>query len=235
VRPRAAVAGRALDPTVYLVTDTALCGGPGGLEETVRAAVVGGVTAVQLRDPSASTRELAALGRVLVGLLRPLGVPLVVDDRVDVALAVDADGAHVGQRDLDPLAARRLLGPDRHLGLSVSTPQEARAAAALPPGTVDLLGVGPVHPTTSKADARPAIGLDGLAAVVTAASLPCVAIGGLRAEDVPALAAAGAAGAAVVSAVCGTADPRAAAARLAAAWDAVREGVRDGSTAEAAS
>lgn len=210
------------DPTVYLVTDTGLCGGPDGVVATVRAAVTGGATAVQLRDPSATTRELVALGEALLAVLRPAGVPLVVDDRVDVALAIGADGAHVGQRDLDPVRARRLLGPRRHLGLSVSTPAEARAAAALPPGTVDLLGVGPVHPTTSKTDARAVIGLDGLAAVCAAADVPCAAIGGLRAGDVPALHAAGAVGAAVVSAICGAADPQAAARDLARAWGAAR-------------
>ncbi|QAY70565.1 thiamine phosphate synthase [Xylanimonas protaetiae] len=228
VRPGASPAGPgvrgAFDPAVYLVTDTVRCGGPAGVLDTVRAALAGGVTAVQLRDPGASTRELAALGEALLAVLRPAGVPLVVDDRVDVALAIGADGAHVGQHDLDPVAARRLLGPGRHLGLSVTTPAEAVAAAALPAGTLDLLGVGPVHATTSKADARPAIGLDGLAAVAAAARAagapPCVAIGGLRAVDVPALRAAGAVGSAVVSAVCGTPDPRAATAALAHAWRA---------------
>jgi thiamine-phosphate pyrophosphorylase len=216
------------DPSVYLVTDTAQCGGPDGVVATVDAAVTGGVTAVQLRDPGATTRELVDLGHALVALLRPRGVPLIVDDRVDVALAIDADGAHVGQRDLDPVSARRLLGPGRHLGLSVSTPEEARAAAGLPPGTVDLLGVGPVRPTLSKADARPAIGLGRLAVVAAATDLPCVAIGGLRAADVPALHDAGAAGSAVVSAVCGRPDPARAAREIAGAWASVRGAVRAG-------
>ncbi|MFI2485711.1 thiamine phosphate synthase [Promicromonospora kroppenstedtii] len=213
-----------LDPSVYLVTDTQQCGGPTGVVATVGAAVDGGITAVQLRDPAASTRELVDLGRALVALLRPLGVPLVVDDRVDVALAIDADGAHVGQRDLDPVSARRLLGPDRHLGLSVSTPEEARAVADLPAGTVDLLGVGPVRPTLTKTDARAAIGFARLGVVTAASAFPCVAIGGLRAADVAALHAAGAAGSAVVSAVCGRPDPAAAAREIARAWASVRGG-----------
>lgn len=217
-----------LDPSVYLVTDTQQCGGPAGVVATVGAAVDGGVTAVQLRDPAASRRELVDLGRALVTLLRPLGVPLIVDDRVDVALAIDADGAHVGQRDLDPVSARRLLGPDRHLGLSVSTPEEARAVADLPAGTVDLLGVGPVRPTLTKTDARAAIGLARLGVVTAATPLPCVAIGGLRAADVGALHRAGAAGSAVVSAVCGRPDPAAAAREIARAWAAVRAGADAG-------
>ncbi|QAY62269.1 thiamine phosphate synthase [Xylanimonas allomyrinae] len=224
VRTVGQAARTAFDPAVYLVTDTTQCGGPAGVVATVRAAVAGGATAVQLRDPDASTRELAELGAALLAVLRPAGVPLVVNDRIDVALAIGADGAHVGQGDLDPVTARRLLGPEAHLGLSVSTTREAAAAAALPPGTLDLLGVGPVRTTTSKANARPAIGVDGLAAITAAARAagapPCVAIGGLRAGDLPALRAAGAVGAAVISAVCGTPDPRAAAAALAAAWQA---------------
>lgn len=222
------------DPTVYLVTDTAQCGGPAGVVATVGAAVDGGVTAVQLRDPGATTRELVDLGRALVALLRPRGVPLVVDDRVDVALAIDADGAHVGQSDLDPVSARRLLGQDRHLGLSVSTPEEARAAACLPPGTVDLLGVGPVRPTATKSDARPAIGFARLGVVTAATGLPCVAIGGLRATDVAALHGAGAAGSAVVSAVCGRPDPAAAARELARAWSEARAGRGSGDRSRAA-
>ncbi|MEV0893394.1 thiamine phosphate synthase [Promicromonospora sp. NPDC050262] len=222
-----------LDPSVYLVTDTQQCGGPAGVVATVGAAVDGGVTAVQLRDPGATTRELVDLGRALVALLRPLGVPLVVDDRVDVALAVDADGAHVGQRDLDPVSARRLLGPERHLGLSVSTPDEARAVAELPPGTVDLLGVGPVRPTMTKTDARPAIGFARLSVVTAAASLPCVAIGGLRADDVAALHGAGAAGSAVVSAVCGRPDPAGAAREIALAWATARAEGRSGARSRA--
>lgn len=222
-----------LDPSVYLVTDTQQCGGPDGVVATVEAAVAGGVTAVQLRDPGATTRELVDLGHALVALLRPRGVPLIVDDRVDVALSIGAAGAHVGQRDLDPVFARRLLGPARHLGLSVGTPEEARAAAALPPGTVDLLGVGPVRPTLSKVDARPAIGFAQLAVVTAATGLPCVAIGGLRAADVPALHDAGAAGSAVVSAVCGRPDPAAAARAIAEAWAAVRGGARAGAGSRA--
>jgi len=212
------------DPSLYLVTDTRQCGGPDGVVATVRAAVTGGVTAVQLRDPRATTRELVDLGHALVELLRPLGVPLIVDDRVDVALAIDADGVHVGQQDLDPVSARRLLGPGRHLGLSVGTPEQARTAGDLPAGTVDLLGVGPVRPTLSKADARPAIGFDGLAAVIAATDLPCVAIGGLGAADVPALHAAGAAGSAVVSAVCGRPEPGESARQITEAWAEARAG-----------
>ena len=208
----------AFDFSVYLVTDTRLCGGPAGVLDTVRGAVAGGVTAVQVRDPLATTRELAALATGVLEVLRGSGVPLIVNDRADVALAVGADGLHVGQSDLDPVAARRLIGPSLHLGLSVSGPGELVAATALPPGTVDLLGVGPIRDTPSKTDASPALGFDGLARICRASTLPCVAIGGLGLHDVWALREAGAVGLAVISAICGRQDPEFSARELASAW-----------------
>jgi thiamine-phosphate pyrophosphorylase len=207
---------------VYLVTDTAICGGADGVSRTVVEALDGGVTAVQVRDPLASTRDLVALALALRTATRAAGVPLIINDRVDVALAVDADGAHVGQSDLDPIRARALLGPDKHLGLSISSEAELEAALALPAGTVDLLGVGPIRPTPSKPDAAPAMGWGGLARVCGGTALPCVAIGGIGLADVAEVARAGAVGMAVISAVCGQSDPRSAAAKLAAAWSRAR-------------
>jgi len=208
------------DLAVYLVTDTRLCGGPAGVVRTARAAVAGGASAVQLRDPAATTRELMQLGEALRRVLDGSGVPLIVNDRIDVALAIGADGAHIGQSDMDPRSARRLLGPDRHLGLSVSTLDELDEAIALPAGTVDLLGVGPIRATARKPDASPPMGFGGLAEICAAADVPCVAIGGLTCADAPAVRAAGAIGLAVISAICGTPDPEAAARALRCAWDA---------------
>ena len=185
-------------------------------------AVEGGATAVQLRDPLATTRDLVTLGRALRAVLDPVGVPLIINDRADVALVVGAAGVHVGRWDLDPLDARAVLGPRAHVGLSISSWTELTAALAFPAGTVDLLGVGPVRDTLSKPDAAPALGWPGLAEVCAASPLPCVAIGGIGAVDVPLVVGAGAAGLAVISAICGRPDPRRAAADLAAAWrDAV--------------
>ena len=209
---------RAADFRVYLVTDTALCGGPEGVVATVRRAVAGGVTAVQVRDPRSTTRDLVALATAVRDALAGSGVPMIVNDRVDVAVAVGADGAHVGQRDLDPVAARSLLGADLHLGLSISTEAELVSALGLPVGTVDLLGVGPVRDTPSKTDASPALGFDGLARICRASTVPCVAIGGLRAGDAGALRSAGAQGMAVISAICGQRDPAAAAAGFVTEW-----------------
>lgn len=206
---------RAFDLSVYVVTDARLCAAA-GLEATVAAAVAGGATLVQLRDPLAPTRKLIEEARALVALLRPRGIPLIVNDRVDVVLAADADGVHLGQDDMAPRDARALVGPDCIVGLSVGSPAELGASRG-ELAAVDYLGTGPVRVTATKADAGAAIGVDGLSAVLALAGLPVVAIGGIDAVLAAEAVAAGAAGAAVVSAVCGTADPAAAAARIAAA------------------
>ncbi len=132
----------AFDPALYLVTDTALAGAR-GVPDVVRAAVAGGVTAVQVRDKTASRRELYQLTLAVREVLVP-GVALVVNDAVDVALLAGADGVHVGQSDLPAAEVRALIGPDRLLGLSVGTDDELAAALALPPGTLDVVGLGPV-------------------------------------------------------------------------------------------
>lgn len=208
---------RQLDLTLYLVTDAALTRAT-GLARTVEAAVAGGVTVVQLRDPDADDAAFLAAGRSLAVVLAGTGVPLVVDDRVHLVTAIGAQGAHVGQTDLDPASARSLLGPDPLLGLSVQTPEHVRTAQNLPPGTIDYLGVGPVWPQATKLDAAAPIGVEGLARCIAAAILPAVAIGGVDASRAAAVRTAGAAGVAVVSAICGRPDPEAAARALRRAW-----------------
>lgn len=208
-----------VDLTLYLVTDSGLCAGL-GVVETVRRAVAGGVTIVQLRDPEASDEATVRLGRELVAVLEPAGVPLVVNDRVHLVAAIGAQGAHVGQGDLDPVAARAMLGPEAILGLSVHDRRQLAAARALPPGTIDHLGIGPLRHTSSKLDHAPVRGLEHLRDLAGAGPWPCVAIGGITVADLPDLRAAGLAGVAVISAICGTPDPRASAAELRAAWDA---------------
>lgn len=200
------------DWRVYVVTDTAMCGAR-GVPAVVAQAVAGGATVVQVRDPHASARELVALTTAVLAAVDGR-VPVLVNDRVDVAVAAGADGVHVGQSDLDPVSVRK-LAPDLLVGLSVSTVAEAVAAQALP---VDYLGAGPVFATTTKPDAAAATGLAGLAAICAASTQPVVAIGGLTAAHCAAVRRAGAAGVCVVSAVCDSADPRAAAAELFAAW-----------------
>jgi thiamine-phosphate pyrophosphorylase len=203
---------------LYLVTDRpALLGRD--LVDVVGQAVAGGVGLVQLREKDACTREFVALARSLVALLRPLGVPLLINDRGDVALAVDADGVHVGQDDMDPVSVRALIGPDRILGLSVTGESETRAARGLP---VDYLGGGPVFATATKKDAGAPQGIAGLTAMLALATVPVVAIGGIGAGNAAEVMACGANGVAVVSALCSAPDPRAAATALRRIIDTAR-------------
>lgn len=208
-----------LDLSLYLVTDTAQCGAA-GVVATAAAAVAAGVSIVQLRDPHATDRELVRAGRDLVAALEGTGVPLLVNDRVDLVAAIGADGAHVGQGDAPVARAREMLGPQALLGLSVQTLAHVAAALELPPGVVDYLGVGPVWAQGTKPDAASPGGLELLRDIVTASPWPCVAIGGVDAAHVPPARVAGVAGVAVVSAICGQPDVGAATRRLRAAWSA---------------
>ena len=202
-----------LDLHLYLVTDTSLCGGRSVLD-TVREAVRGGVTAVQVREPHTGTRELRALVAAVHEVLAGTGVPLFVNDRLDVALAVGAEGVHLGQGDLAPLDARRVAGAGLLVGLSVSTLAQAEEANRLPSGCVDYLGVGPVFATATKTDAADPLGLDGTARVSRSTRLPCVAIGGVTTATASAVRATGVDGVAVVSAICGAPDVAGAASYL---------------------
>jgi thiamine-phosphate pyrophosphorylase len=202
---------RDFDLGVYLVTDRACCGAR-GVEHVVGAAIDGGVTLVQLRDKHVDARPMIDLGRRLLALLRPAGIGLIVNDRIDVALAVDADGVHIGQQDIPYAEARRQLGPTRIIGVSVGSEAEARQAASW---DVDYVGVGPAYPTATKADAGIALGADETARLARLAGHRAVAIGGIDATNAGALYAAGLEGVAVISAICSAADPGAAARELA--------------------
>jgi thiamine-phosphate pyrophosphorylase len=162
------------------------------------AALDGGATTIQLRDKTASTRVLIEEGLVLRRLTRERGALLIINDRVDVALAVEADGAHVGQEDMPATLARQLLGPRRILGVSVANRAEAGAAIA---AGADYLGVGPIFPSPGKADAGPATGLHLLTEIAACYPMPLVAIGGITAENATEVMQAGAAGVAVITAV----------------------------------
>jgi thiamine-phosphate pyrophosphorylase len=202
-----------LDLSVYLVTDRSLCG-PRGVVETVRQAVAGGATIVQLRDPVSKTRSLVEEARAILAVTRAAGIPFVVNDRVDVALAAGADGVHLGQSDMMVADARRLLGPGPIVGLSITS--EADLAASDLAG-VDYLGVGPIFPQATKPDAAPPMGFAGLAAIRARTALPIVAIGGISAANTASGIAAGADGVAVVSAICASPDAREAARVIATA------------------
>lgn len=201
---------------LYLVTDRGLIGDR-RITDVVAAAVEGGASWVQVREKDASTREFVEIATHLRELLTGPGVPLIVNDRIDVALAVNAAGVHLGQRDMDCPTARRLMGPDAIVGLSVETMAEVDEADGY---DVDYLGVSPIFATPTKRDTRGAWGLDGLARVRRRSHHRLVAIGGLDASNVAAAIEAGADAVAVVSAVCAAPDPRQAAAALVARIDA---------------
>eukprot|EP00727_Mastigamoeba_balamuthi_P011401 m51a1_g6884 putative phosphomethylpyrimidine kinase (502) ;mRNA; f:231043-232592 len=185
---------RALDLSVYLVTDRPLCKGR-DLEDVVEEAVRGGATMVQLREKDCGTRDFVELAVRLRGRLAARGVPLVINDRVDVALASGADGVHIGQSDMPYALARRLLGPGRIVGLSVETVQQAREAQAL---DVDYIGISPAFATQTKLDTSTPFGLEGIREVAAFTRHPTVAIGGINADNAADVMGAGANGVAVV-------------------------------------
>ncbi len=196
---------------LYLVTDSELSlGRP--LAEVVEAAVRGGVSCVQLREKRLDTRAFVAQARALRALLSACRIPLVINDRIDVALACGADGVHLGQGDMPVEDARRLLPPEVFIGWSVETPQDVQRAQGLP---VDYLGVSPVFATPTKTDTARPWGLEGLRTARAATRLPLVAIGGIHAGNAREVLAHGADGLAVVSAICSASSPRDAAAQLA--------------------
>ncbi len=195
---------------LYLVTDQSLMRGR-TLADVVAAAVQGGVSCVQLRAKHLGTRDFLAQALMLKKLLAPHRVPLVINDRIDIALACGAEGVHLGQSDLPAQAARKLLPNEVFIGWSVETMDDVVQSAAAP---VDYLGVSPIFATPTKTDTKAPWGLAGLAAVRAATRLPLVGIGGIHAGNALEVLRAGADSLAVVSALCGADDPRAAAAGL---------------------
>jgi thiamine-phosphate diphosphorylase len=183
---------------LMLVTDDDLVG-EGDVVALAQAAVRGGVTAVQHRLKRASPRELCEIARALSGAV---GVPVLVNDRVDVALAAGAAGVHLGSEDLPVALARRIVPPGFIVGASVGSADEAASA-----GRADYWGVGPWRTTGTKADAGEPLGPEGLRRIVArAGAIPCVAIGGVRPDDVGAVRAAGGVGVAIVSGILGAGD-----------------------------
>jgi len=209
-----------MDWSLYVITDARLARGRAHLD-IVRAAIQGGATLVQYREKEATTRRMVQEARVLQELCREAGIPLIVNDRVDVALAVGADGVHLGVNDLPVPIARRLLGPGKLVGFSPETLEQARTGES---GGADYLGVGSVFGTATKPDAGPAIGLAGLERVIAAVSIPVVGIGGIDAHNAAQVIQAGAAGVAVVSAVVAAEDVEAAARGLRRRIEGAREG-----------
>lgn len=189
--------------SLIVVTDADLAG-PRGVPHVVRAALRGGAPAVQLRVKQGTARDMVALCRLLLPDVRNAGALLFINDRVDVALAAQADGAHLGDDDLPLAAARRIVPPGFLLGRSADSPDEALRAQAQ---GADYVGIGPVFPTRSKADAGTTVGLAAIRAVAAAVSIPVVGIGGIDETTAADVRAAGAAGVAVIRAVMRAPDP----------------------------
>ena len=188
---------------LHVLTDTVLQSRFSHLE-LARMAIKGGADTIQFRQKVGATREMIEIVRQLKQLCLDSGVTLIVNDRVDVAVATDADGVHLGQDDFPLALARKLLGENRIIGGSAASLEEAQKCFA---EGADYIGFGPVYPTASKADADPVTGIKLLKQTVEAISLPIIAIGGISADNTPEVIRAGARGIAVISAVCCQEDP----------------------------
>jgi thiamine-phosphate pyrophosphorylase len=208
------------DIRLYALIDPAVAGGRSLGDLAAR--IAGSATLVQLRDKHGSTRAMVEEARELTVVLAPLDIPLLINDRVDVALAAEADGVHIGQDDMSPADARLLLGRTAIIGLSIKTVEQAKAA---PLDMLDYVAIGGVYGTTSKEDAKAPIGIEGLRDVVAAIrardpKFPICAIAGINESNAADVIAAGADGVSVISALSLAADPTAAAANLRAVVDA---------------
>jgi thiamine-phosphate pyrophosphorylase len=195
---------------LYFVTDRGLCGKK-PLEEIVIQAVKGGAAYVQLREKDVSTRFFVEEAKRIKKLLEQYRVPLIINDRVDIALACGAEGVHIGQEDMPYEIVRKLMGQKAIIGLSVETWEDVKASQKM---DVNYIGVSPVFSTPTKTDTKGAWGLDGLAKIKAFSRHPLVAIGGINESNVREVVKAGADCIAVVSAICASPDSEAAARRI---------------------
>ena len=199
-----------IDYCLYLVTDRGLSRGR-STREIVTAAVYGGATVVQLREKDCSTREFIEQALAIKKFLKDQSVPLIINDRVDVAQAVKADGVHLGQTDMPLGMAKKILGDSMIIGISAESLQDAIEAEK---GGADYLGVSPIYATPTKTDTAPPLGLEGLREIRKAVKIPLVGIGGLNCDNAAEVIRNGADGVAVVSAVVAADDPQTAADEL---------------------
>ncbi|CAE6942327.1 Condenses 4-methyl-5-(beta-hydroxyethyl)thiazole monophosphate (THZ-P) and 2-methyl-4-amino-5-hydroxymethyl pyrimidine pyrophosphate (HMP-PP) to form thiamine monophosphate (TMP) [Vibrio sp. B1ASS3] len=190
---------------LYLVTDDQQ--DLATLKRVVRKAVEGGVTMVQVREKHGDVRAFIERAQAVKDILKDTDVPLVINDRVDVALAVDADGVHLGQSDMPANIARELIGPNKILGLSIENEEQLAEADSLP---IDYIGLSAIFATPTKTNTKKHWGIDGLKMALDTTSLPIVAIGGINESNIPQLSATGVHGLALVSAICHSEDPKAA-------------------------
>ncbi len=203
-----------VDYSLYLITDRSLVGSK-EFYSSIRAALEGGVTLLQVREKDASVQEFYDIGLNLKEMARQYKVPFIVNDRVDIALALDADGVHVGQDDLPPGVIRRIIGPNKILGYSVSNLEQAMEGERV---GVDYLGAGPVYPTGSKADASSPIGLEVLKTIKNTVRIPVVGIGGIGLANLAEVKDTGIDGISIISAILSQEDPGQAARELGDSW-----------------
>lgn len=188
---------------LYLVTDRKLSKGR-KLEDIVTSAVNGGATIIQLREKECSTREFIEFGKKIRAILKSKNIPLIINDRIDIALAVKADGVHIGKNDMFYQTARDILGKDAIIGLSVESVQDAIEAEKF---DVDYLGLSPIYSTPTKTDIQHELGLEGIREIRKISKHKLVAIGGIKTYNTKEIIQAGADGIAVVSAICSAEDP----------------------------
>ena len=200
--------------SLYLVTDRAILKGR-DLCQAVEGALRGGVTLVQLREKEVASRDFYQIALVLKELTVKYKVPLLINDRLDIALAVSADGIHIGQEDLPLQVARRILGPEKIIGYSVSNTEEAVYGEKY---GADYLGAGPVYNTTTKAIIIPPLGVEGLRNIKESVSIPVVGIGGINLDNVGEVKQSGADGVSIVSGILGSLDPAETSRELREAW-----------------
>ncbi len=194
---------RALNLELYLVTDRELSLGR-NIEYIVEKAVKGGTSLVQLREKDLPAREFIALGEKLLHILSPRGIPLLINDRVDIALAIGADGVHIGQSDIPYPVARKILGPRAIIGLSVETISQAEEANRY---DLNYIAASPVFTTPTKKELINELGLEGVSKIRAVSRHPMVAIGGIKSINAADVIRAGADGVAIVSGICSAEDP----------------------------
>ena len=198
---------KTVDYSLYLVTDRSLSLGRSNFE-VIQKAVRGGVTLVQLREKEATTKVFYQEGLEIKGYLRTRNIPLIINDRIDIALALDADGVHLGREDMPIDVARKILGPRKIIGASVFTLEEAKTAEAM---GADYLGLSPIFLTETKPELVGQIGIGGIPSLKEGVQIPLVGIGSMSQANAYEAVKAGLDGVAVVSAICSHEDPRAAA------------------------
>ncbi|WNY27000.1 thiamine phosphate synthase [Methanolapillus ohkumae] len=205
------------DYSVYIVTDRFLCP-PAKMTETIQASILGGATVIQLREKNVDSLTFYKMAQEILEWTKKYEIPLIINDRLDIMLASGADGLHVGQSDLPAAVARKLIGPDKILGVSVTTIPEAKAAEA---DGADYLGVGAIFSTSTKNDAA-FVSIQTLKEIKNAVQIPVVAIGGISKGNMARLSGTNIDGVAVVSAVMGSADPEKATEEIKSAFKMIK-------------